>query len=135
MVSVFQNMLDNKRVELEQARIRYEALQRDVAALEHTSTMKLSPALSAEAPEPRLPKLSKSEKHALRKKQILALFQRHGGTLHLSEVMRELQVSKNAAKDWMNAEIDQAPVACPWELKDGNKSRFKLKDFVPSGSP
>jgi hypothetical protein len=41
--------------------------------------------------------------------------------------MRGLRVSKNAAKDWMNAPIDKMPEATPWTRVEGNKSRFALK--------
>jgi len=135
MVTIFQNLLDHKRAELDQAKIRYEELQRDVAALERAASMQLPPSLFAEAPAPAMPKLSKKEKHALRERQIIELFHRSGGMLHLSTIMKELHVSKNAAKDWMNVEIDRAPMSCPWERVDGNKSRFIFKEDVRRQSP
>lgn len=131
MATVFQGLLDRKRAELEQARIRYEELQRDVAALERAAMMDLPLPLAAEAPAPAEPKLSRQERHAQRERQVIELFRLHGGVLHLSTVMRELEVSKNAAKDWMNLEIDRAPMAYPWERVDGNKSRFRLKEYGP----
>lgn len=135
MVTVFQNLLDCKRAELEKVRIRYEALQHDVAALERAATQELPPSLSAEALAPAVPHLPRKEKHARRVQQILELFRHHGGVLHLSAIMAELGISKNAAKEWMNTPIDQAPADCPWERVDGNRSRFRLKDHQSRPEP
>jgi hypothetical protein len=127
MSTLFQHLLDSKKRELEQARMRFEELQRDIAALERAATMELPPELTQAVHLSSAPKLTKKEKHLLREKQILELFAQHEGTLHLSTIMAALKVSKNASKEWMNAPIDQSPENCPWERVEGNKSRFTLK--------
>jgi len=128
MSTLFENLLSLKRAALEQARLRYEALQHDVATLEHAATMPLPPELLAEAPALRKPRLTKKEKHALRHEQIIKLFDKHAGVLRLTTIMKELDISKNAAREWMNAGIDRAPEMTPWTRVEGNRSRFKLKD-------
>jgi hypothetical protein len=59
MATVFEALLHTKRVELEQAKLRHEALHRDVAALELISSMPLPKALLAQAPALQPPKLTK----------------------------------------------------------------------------
>jgi len=128
MTTLFDSLLSLKRAALEQARIHHEELQQEVAALERTAKMPLPPELLAEAPALRKPRLTKKEKHALRHEQIMEMFHRHGGVLRLTTIMNELKVSRNGAKDWMNAGIDQSPEMTPWTRVDGNRSRFMLKD-------
>ena len=133
---MLETLLHTKRVELKQAKLRHEALQHDVAALERTSAMPLPPALRAQAPAPQPAKLTKKQKHAQRKKQVLELFYRCGGRLDLQTLMQELRLSRNAIKEWMNACIDMAPETTPWMRQDGNKSRFILKEALsPELSP
>jgi hypothetical protein len=51
--------------------------------------------------------------------------------------MRECKITKNPAKEWMNARIDMDPDRCPWERVDGIKTMFVLKrksEIVALGS-
>ena len=135
MATVFETLLQIKRVELEQAKLRYEALQREVAALELIASMPLPPSLLAQAPALKPPKLTKKEKHALREKRVLELFHRYDGRLDLDTLIQELRVSRTAIKEWMNSGIDRAPETTPWTRLDGNKSRFILKEAVSPELP
>ncbi len=123
MVTIFQSLLDHKRNALEQARRRYDEAKQDVAALERAATMDLPDALLQPVPE-----LVQETVRARRIQQIIDLFHRSGGTLHLREVMAELRLSKTSARRFMNGVVERLRADSPWDRYNGSQSRFVLRD-------
>lgn len=125
----FKTMLGLYRGNVEYMRVQYEEGLRNLAALERVSTINF-PGLPQDIKDVLLPpKLTRRQRHAMRVERVLNLFFEHGGTLRLPTIMQALGLSKNAAKDWMNKQIDDFPETCQWERVNGNRSRFIHKAF------
>jgi hypothetical protein len=126
MTSVFQALLETKRAELAEAHRRYQDAEQDVTALERVAAMDLPLNLLVPAD-----KYDATQLHGRRIDQVLDLLHRSGGTVHVRAVMAELQLSRTAARRFMNGVVDRFGDAAPWARVNGSRSEFVVRGFSP----
>jgi hypothetical protein len=133
MSIAFNDLLAAKRIRLRRLEFACEELRRDIGKLERVQESDIPEEVMSAVDWVGEARLSRQEKNDHRMEKVLTLFRIYGGQIRLEQLMRALNLSKNATKEWMNSPIDRDPASCPWERVLGSKSHFALRqDFVPT---
>lgn len=126
----YEKLLTHKREQAEHHHAQYLRYKQEADDLEDQLDRGVTPDLVVGSSMMGEPYMSKREKTEARMRQVLALFERKkagSGIVFVDDVMRECKITKNPAKEWMNARIDMDPDSCPWVRVDGIKTMFALK--------
>ncbi len=128
--AVYEKLLTHKREQAEHHYTQYLRYKEEADDLEDQLDRGVTPDVVVGTAMTGEPYMSKRERTEARMQKVLALFERKStgsGIVFVEDVMRECKITKNPAKEWMNARIDMDPDNCPWERLDGIKTMFVLK--------
>jgi|CXWL01.1.fsa_nt_gi hypothetical protein len=126
MTSVNKRLLQVKIKQRDDAKGKFDELERAVQALVIAAEIEESEGIQENSPKIYQPKNSWKQMGKERTKKVTEMLSAAAGELHFNYLAKQLGLKPITMKDWMLSQIERKKDRCPWKVGK-NKSYYVLR--------